>query len=122
MCVCVCVCVNRRPALLTGGPQTLGRGHGGTSSKRISHKQLSIIANTHTGVALIRGLHTKNCSGIALGGGPWQALTNDDEVEGRIAPYISPVSPLYLPCISLYLPTPPRSRGASHRPTMRRAT
>ena len=68
-------------ALLTGGPQTLGRGHGGTSSKRISHKQLSIIANTHTGVALVRGLHTKNCSGVALGGGPWQALTNDDEVE-----------------------------------------
>jgi hypothetical protein len=78
---CALVGPDKSETFLTGGPQTLGRGHGGTSSKRISHKQLSIVANTHTGVALVRGLHTKNCSGIALGGGPWQALTMDDEVE-----------------------------------------
>ena len=59
----------------------MGRGHGGTNSKRISHKQVSVVANTHTGVALVRGLLTKNCSGIALGGGPWQSLSSDDEVE-----------------------------------------
>jgi hypothetical protein len=26
-------------------------------------------------------MRTKNCSGVALGGGPWQALGMDDEVE-----------------------------------------
>lgn len=78
---CALVGPDKKEIFLTGGPQTLGRGHGGATSKRISHKQLSIVANTHTGVALIRGLHTKNCSGIALGGGPWQPLTMDDEVE-----------------------------------------
>jgi hypothetical protein len=26
-------------------------------------------------------MHTKNCSGVALGGGPWQTLGMDDEVE-----------------------------------------
>ena len=40
-----------------------------------------MVANTHTGVAIVRGMHTKNCSGVALGGGPWQALGMDDEVE-----------------------------------------
>jgi hypothetical protein len=59
---------------------TLGRGHGGNQSKRVSHKQLSVVANTHSGVSLVRGLHTKNCSGVALGGGAWQRLTMDDEV------------------------------------------
>ena len=78
---CALVGPDKSEIFLTGGPQTLGRGHGGTTSKRISHKQLSVIANTHTGVALIRGLLTKNCSGVALGGGPWQPLSNDDEVE-----------------------------------------
>ena len=78
---CVLVGPDRSEVYLTGGPQTIGRGHGGTTTKRISHKQLSVIANTHTGVALVRGLHTKNCSGVALGGGPWQALGTEDEVE-----------------------------------------
>ena len=40
-----------------------------------------MVANTHTGVAIVRGMRTKNCSGVALGGGPWQALGMDDEVE-----------------------------------------
>ena len=78
---CVLVGADRSEVYLTGGPQTIGRGHGGSSSKRISHKQLSAVANTHTGVALVRGMRTKNCSGVALGGGPWQALGMDDEVE-----------------------------------------
>ena len=79
--VCVLIGPDRSELFLTGGPQTLGRGHGGMHSKKISHKQLSVIANTHTGAALVRGLPTKNCSGVALGGGPWQTLTENDEVE-----------------------------------------
>jgi hypothetical protein len=78
---CCLVGPDRSEIYLTGGPQTVGRGHGGAHSKRISHKQLSVVANTHTGVAIVRGLRTKNCSGVALGGGPWQALGMDDEVE-----------------------------------------
>jgi hypothetical protein len=78
---CALVGPDRSEVYLTGGPQTVGRGHGGSHSKRISHKQLSVVANTHTGVAIVRGMHTKNCSGVALGGGPWQALGMDDEVE-----------------------------------------
>ena len=67
---------------LTGGPQTVGRGHGGADSKRISHRQLCVIANTHTGVSILRGLHhTKNDSGVALGGGAWQPIGGEDEVE-----------------------------------------
>jgi len=78
---CALVGPDRSEVYLTGGPQTIGRGHGGSTSKRISHKQLSVVANTHTGVAIVRGMHTKNCSGVALGGGPWQTLGMDDEVE-----------------------------------------
>ena len=78
---CALVGPDRSEVYLTGGPQTVGRGHGGSHNKRISHKQLSVVANTHTGVAIVRGMHTKNCSGVALGGGPWQALGTDDEVE-----------------------------------------
>ena len=78
---CALVGPDRSEVYLTGGPQTVGRGHGGSHSKRISHKQLSVVANTHTGVAIVRGMRTKNCSGVALGGGPWQALGMDDEVE-----------------------------------------
>lgn len=86
---CVLVGPDKTEIFLTGGPQTLGRGHGGTTSKRISHKQLSVVANTHTGVALVKGLLTKNCSGVALGGGPWQPLTVDDEVELRPGDMVS---------------------------------
>ena len=78
---CALVGPDRSEVYLTGGPQTVGRGHGGSHNKRISHKQLSVVANTHTGVAIVRGMLTKNCSGVALGGGPWQALGTDDEVE-----------------------------------------
>jgi hypothetical protein len=78
---CALVGPDRSEVYLTGGPQTVGRGHGGSHSKRISHKQLSVLATTHTGVAIVRGMRTKNCSGVALGGGPWQALGMDDEVE-----------------------------------------
>ena len=78
---CALVGPDRSEVYLTGGPQTIGRGHGGSTSQRISHKQLSVVANTHTGVAIVRGMHTKNCSGVALGGGPWQTLGMDDEVE-----------------------------------------
>ena len=78
---CALVGPDRSEVYLTGGPQRVGRGHGGSHNKRISHKQLSVVANTHTGVAIVRGMLTKNCSGVALGGGPWQALGTDDEVE-----------------------------------------
>jgi len=66
---------------LTGGPQTIGRGNGNCISKRISHKQLSIVANTYNGTAILRGLHTKNMSGIAISGGAWQPISGNDEVE-----------------------------------------
>ena len=78
---CKLVAPDRTDVYLTGGPQTIGRGHGGCESKRISHKQLSIIANIQTGVALVKGLHTKNVSGVALAGGAWQTLGANDEVE-----------------------------------------
>jgi len=78
---CRLIAPDRTEIYLTGGPQTLGRGHGGCESKRISHKQLSIIANVQSGVALVKGLHTKNVSGVALCGGAWQALSANDEVE-----------------------------------------
>uniref|UniRef100_A0A6U0DTP6 FHA domain-containing protein n=1 Tax=Ostreococcus mediterraneus TaxID=1486918 RepID=A0A6U0DTP6_9CHLO len=78
---CRLIAPDRTEIYLTGGPQTLGRGHGGCESKRISHKQLSIIANVQSGVALVKGLHTKNVSGVALSGGAWQALSANDEVE-----------------------------------------
>lgn len=78
---CRLVAPDRTDIYLTGGPQTIGRGHGGCESKRISHKQLSIIANNQTGVALVKGLHTKNVSGVALAGGAWQTLGPNDEVE-----------------------------------------
>ena len=55
-------------------PQTVGRGHGGSHSKRISHNQLSVVANTHTGVAIVRGVRPKNFSGVAPGRGPCPAL------------------------------------------------
>ena len=63
---------------LTGGPQTIGRGHGGTTTKRISHKQLSVIANTHTGSRSCGGYTPKLFRGGA-GGGRWQALGTEDE-------------------------------------------
>ena len=78
---CKLIAPDRTDVYLTGGPQTIGRGHGGCESKRISHKQLSIIANIQTGVALVKGLHTKNVSGVALAGGAWQTLGANDEVE-----------------------------------------
>jgi len=78
---CRLIAPDRTEIYLTGGPQTIGRGHGGCDSKRISHKQLSIIANVQSGVALVKGLHTKNISGVALSGGAWQTLSANDEVE-----------------------------------------
>ena len=59
----------------------MGRGHGGTQSKRISHKQISVVANTHNGMARVQGLSTKNVSGVALGGGPWQPLGPEAAVD-----------------------------------------
>jgi len=78
---CYLVAPDKTEIYLTGGPQTIGRGHGGCESKRISHKQLSVVANVQTGVALVKGLYTKNISGVALGGGAWQRLGANDEVE-----------------------------------------
>ena len=71
---CVLKGPNGEDIFLTGGPQTVGRGHGGTQSKRISHKQISVVANTHNGMARVQGLPTKNISGVALGGGDWREL------------------------------------------------
>jgi len=78
---CYLVAPDKTEIYLTGGPQTIGRGHGGCESKRISHKQLSVVANVQTGVALVKGLYTKNISGVALAGGAWQRLGANDEVE-----------------------------------------
>ena len=78
---CRLIAPDRTDIYLTGGPQTLGRGHGSCESKRISHKQVSVIANNQTGIALVKGLHTKNVSGVALAGGAWQTLGPNDEVE-----------------------------------------
>ena len=78
---CVLKGPNGEDIFLTGGPQTVGRGHGGTQSKRISHKQISVVANTHNGMARVQGLPTKNISGVALGGGPWQPLGPEASVD-----------------------------------------
>jgi hypothetical protein len=78
---CYLVGPDKSEVYLTGGPQTIGRGNGNCISKRISHKQLSIVANTHDGTAMLRGLHTKNMSGIAISGGAWQPIGGNDEVE-----------------------------------------
>ena len=78
---CVLKGPNGEDIFLTGGPQTVGRGHGGTQSKRISHKQISVVANTHNGMARVQGLPTKNISGVALGGGPWQPLGPEANVD-----------------------------------------
>jgi hypothetical protein len=78
---CYLVGPDKSEIYLTGGPQTIGRGNGNCISKRISHKQLSIVANTHDGTAMLRGLHTKNMSGIAISGGAWQPIGGNDEVE-----------------------------------------
>ena len=78
---CYLVGPDKSESYLTGGPQTIGRGNGNCISKRISHKQLSIVANTHDGTAMLRGLHTKNMSGIAISGGAWQPIGGNDEVE-----------------------------------------
>ena len=78
---CVLKGPNGEDIFLTGGPQTVGRGHGGTQSKRISHKQISVVANTHNGMARVQGLSTKNVSGVALGGGPWQPLGPEAAVD-----------------------------------------
>ena len=78
---CYLIGPDKSEIYLTGGPQTIGRGNGNCMSKRISHKQLSIVANTHDGTAILRGLHTKNISGIAISGGAWQPLGGNDEVE-----------------------------------------
>ena len=78
---CVLKGANGEDIFLTGGPQTVGRGHGGTQSKRISHKQISVVANTHNGMARVQGLPTKNISGVALGGGPWQPLGPEASVD-----------------------------------------
>ena len=66
---CYLIGPDKSEIYLTGGPQTIGRGNGNCISKRISHKQLSIVANTYNGTAILRGLHTKNMSGIAISGG-----------------------------------------------------
>ena len=58
----------------------MGRGHGGSHSKRISHKQLSVVANTHTGGDRARHAH-QELQRRRAGGRPWQALGMDDEVE-----------------------------------------
>ena len=78
---CVLKGPNGEDIFLTGGPQTVGRGHGGAQSKRISHKQISVVANTHNGMARVQGLPTKNISGVALGGGPWQPLGPEANVD-----------------------------------------
>ena len=78
---CYLVGPDKSEIYLTGGPQTIGRGNGNCISKRISHKQLSIVANTRDGTAMLRGLHTKNMSGIAISGGAWQPIGGNDEVE-----------------------------------------
>lgn len=78
---CYLIGPDKSEIYLTGGPQTIGRGNGNCISKRISHKQLSIVANTYNGTAMLRGLHTKNMSGIAISGGAWQPISGNDEVE-----------------------------------------
>ena len=78
---CYLISPDKSEIYLTGGPQTIGRGNGNFISKRISHKQLSIVANTYNGTAILRGLHTKNMSGIAISGGAWQPISGNDEVE-----------------------------------------
>jgi hypothetical protein len=78
---CYLIGPDKSEIYLTGGPQTIGRGNGNCISKRISHKQLSIVANTYNGTAILRGLHTKNMSGIAISGGAWQPISGNDEVE-----------------------------------------
>ncbi len=78
---CYLIGPDKSEIYLTGGPQTIGRGNGNCISKRISHKQLSILANTYNGTAILRGLHTKNMSGIAISGGAWQPINGNDEVE-----------------------------------------
>ena len=78
---CYLIGPHKSEIYLTGGPQTIGRGNGNCISKRISHKQLSILANTYNGTAILRGLHTKNMSGIAISGGAWQPISGNDEVE-----------------------------------------
>ena len=78
---CYLIGPDKSEIYLTGGPQTIGRGNGNCISKRISHKQLSILANTYNGTAILRGLHTKNMSGIAISGGAWQPISGNDEVE-----------------------------------------
>ena len=77
---CYLIGPDKSEIYLTGGPQTIGRGNGNCISKRISHKQLSILANTYNGTAILRGLHTKNMSGIAISGGAWQPISGNDEV------------------------------------------
>ena len=78
---CYLIGPDKSEIYLTGRPQTIGRGNGNCISKRISHKQLSILANTYNGTAILRGLHTKNMSGIAISGGAWQPISGNDEVE-----------------------------------------
>ena len=77
---CYLIGPDKSEIYLTGGPQTIGRGNGNCISKRFSHKQLSIVANTYNGTAILRGLHTKNMSGIAISGGAWQPISGNDEV------------------------------------------
>ena len=77
---CYLISPDKSEIYLTGGPQTIGRGNGNFISKRISHKQLSIVANTYNGTAILRGLHTKNMSGIAISGGAWQPISGNDKV------------------------------------------
>ena len=77
---CYLIGPDKSEIYLTGGPQTIGRGNGNFISKRISHKQLSIVANTYNGTAILRGLHTKNMSGIAISGGAWQPISGNDKV------------------------------------------
>ena len=70
---------DRSQIFLTGGPQTIGRGHGGVTNRRVSHKQVSVRADTHTGACVVSGLLTKNTSAVGIGGGAWRPLIGRDD-------------------------------------------
>ena len=79
------------PLRARGAGQERGVPHGRAADHRArtrrNHDQahLAQTAQRHRqhahGGRARAGLHTKNCSGVALGGGPWQALGTEDEVE-----------------------------------------
>ena len=67
---CVLKGPNGEDIFLTGGPQTVGRGHGGTQSKRIRTSRSASSPTRTTAWRECRVYRTKNISGVALGGGP----------------------------------------------------